>query len=82
MAHADFSGAWLGPQFVATCVLKPGWDMLEAPRLPHHETFVSFEHEYLLAYMQLADAKAAVHGDHFGSNRLHSRPLRVRLVCT
>ena len=60
MAHADFSGAWLVPQFVATCVLKPGWDMLEAPRLPHHETFVSFEHEYLLAYMQLADAKAAV----------------------
>jgi pycsar effector protein len=60
IAHADFSGAWLGPQSVATCVLKPGWDMLEAPRLPHHATFVSFEHEYLLAYMQLADAKAAV----------------------
>jgi hypothetical protein len=34
--------------------------MLQAPRLPYHETFISFEHAYLLAYMQLADAKAAV----------------------
>jgi len=34
--------------------------MPEPPRLQHHEKFISFEHAYLLAYMQLADAKAAV----------------------
>jgi hypothetical protein len=30
------------------------------PQSQYHENFTSFEHMYLLAYMQLADAKAAV----------------------
>jgi hypothetical protein len=34
--------------------------MLEPPQGHHHENFISFEHLYLLTYMQLADAKAAV----------------------
>lgn len=33
---------------------------LAPPQSRHHEAFTSFEHMYLLTYMQLADAKASV----------------------